>query len=70
VQSALKGINATVVGILLSALYTPVWTSAIFTPGDFGLGVLAFLLLVFWTTPPWLVVAFGAAGATVLSAAT
>jgi chromate transporter len=39
VQSALKGVNATVVGILLGALYTPVWTNAIFTPADFGLGV-------------------------------
>ncbi|MCL2453370.1 MAG: chromate transporter, partial [Alphaproteobacteria bacterium] len=47
VQSALKGVNATVVGILLGALYTPVWTNAIFTPADFGLGILAFLLLVF-----------------------
>jgi len=36
-QSALKGVNATVVGILLCALYTPVWTSAIFGPADFGL---------------------------------
>jgi len=68
VQSALKGINATVVGILLSALYTPVWTSAIFTPADFGLGVLAFPLLVFWRTPPWLVVVLGAAGATAIPA--
>jgi chromate transporter len=68
VRSALKGINATVVGILLGALYTPVWTSAIFAPGDFGLGVLAFLLLVFWKTPPWLVVLLGAVGASVLSA--
>lgn len=67
VQSALKGINATVVGILLGALYTPVWTSAIFAPADFGLGVLAFLLLVFWQTPPWLVVILGAAGATALA---
>jgi hypothetical protein len=24
-----------VVGILLGALYTPVWTSAIFTPADY-----------------------------------
>jgi chromate transporter len=68
VQSALKGVNATVVGILLGALYTPVWTSAIFSPADFGLGVLAFLLLVFWRTPPWLVVIFGALGATALAA--
>ena len=69
VQSALKGVNATVVGILLGALYTPVWTSAIFTPADFGLGVLAFLLLVFWRAPPWLVVILGALGATVVAAA-
>ncbi len=68
VQSALKGINATVVGILLGALYTPVWTGAIFSPADFGLGIVAFLLLVFWRTPPWLVVILGALGATTLSA--
>jgi chromate transporter len=66
-QSALKGVNAAVVGILLAALYTPVWTSAIFSPADFGLGVLAFLLLVFWRAPPWLVVILGALGATALS---
>ena len=67
VQSALKGVNATVVGILLGALYTPVWTSAIFSPADFGLGALAFLLLVFWRAPPWLVVILGALGATALA---
>lgn len=66
-QSALKGINATVVGILLGALYTPVWTSAIFGPADFGLGLLAFLLLVLWRTPPWLVVILGAFGATLIA---
>ncbi|WP_245434806.1 chromate efflux transporter [Methylocystis rosea] len=66
-QSALKGINATVVGILLGALYTPVWTSAILGPADFGLGLLAFLLLVLWRTPPWLVVILGAFGATLIA---
>jgi chromate transporter len=68
VQSALKGINAAVVGILLGALYTPVWTSAIFAPADFGLGLVAFLLLVFWQVPPWLVVVLGALGASALAA--
>lgn len=67
VQSALKGVNACVVGILLAALYTPVWTSAIFTPADFGLGVSAFLLLVFWRVPPWLVVTLGAVAASGLT---
>lgn len=70
VQSTLKGINAAVVGILLAALYTPVWTSAIFTPADFGLGLFAFLLLVFWRVPPWLVVAGGAIGASALASLT
>jgi chromate transporter len=59
VQSALRGVNATVVGLLLAALYTPVWTSAIEGPADFGLGLLAFLALVFWRLPPWLVVVLG-----------
>ena len=60
IQSALKGINAAVVGLLLAALYTPVWTSAINGPADFAIGLVAFLLLVFWKTPPWLIVIFGA----------
>ncbi len=67
VQAALKGVNAAVVGLLLAALYTPVWTSAITGAADFGLGVAAFLLLVFWRVPPWIVVVLGAAGASVLA---
>jgi chromate transporter len=60
IQSALKGVNAAVVGLLLAALYTPVWTSAINGPADFAIGLVAFLLLVFWKTPPWLIVILGA----------
>jgi chromate transporter len=63
VQSALKGVNAAVVGLLLAALYTPVWTSAIKGPAEFIIGIVAFLLLVFWKVPPWLVVLLGALGA-------
>jgi chromate transporter len=55
-QSALQGINAAVVGLLLAALYKPVWTSAIHSAADFGLGIVAFGLLMFWKFPPWLVV--------------
>jgi chromate transporter len=65
-QSALRGVNAAVVGLLLAALYKPVWTSAIFGPADFAIGILAFLLLAFWAVPPWLVVIFGAVAATVV----
>ena len=62
VRRALVGVNAAVVGLLLAALYHPVWTSAIFTPGDFGLALAAFVLLVLWKVPPWLVVMLCAAG--------
>jgi chromate transporter len=62
-QAALIGINAAVVGLLLAALYQPVWTSAILSAQDFGLALIAFVALMFWKLPPWLVViAGGAAG--------
>jgi len=61
-QSALRGINAAVVGLLLAALYDPVWTSAIRGSADFGLALAAFALLVFWKVPPWLVALGAAAG--------
>ena len=61
-RAALRGINAAVVGLLLAALYHPVWTSAIHAPADFALGLAAFGLLTLWGAPPWLVVAFCAAG--------
>ncbi len=66
-QAALRGINAGVVGILLAALYDPVWTSAIVAPEDFALGLSAFGLLVFWKQPPWLVVVFAAIGGEIIS---
>jgi chromate transporter len=55
-RAALAGVNAAVVGLLLAALYHPVWTSAIHRPEDFGLALLAFVALMFWKLPPWLVV--------------
>lgn len=56
-QAALAGVNAAVVGLLLAALYQPVWTSAIFTALDFSLAVVALTSLMVWRLPPWLVVA-------------
>ena len=55
-QAALAGINAAVVGLLLAALYQPVWSSAIKSSQDFALGLAALIALVFWKLPPWLVV--------------
>lgn len=66
-QSAIRGINAAVVGLLLAAFYHPVWTSAIYKPTDFGLGLGAFGLLMFWKCPPWLVVILTALGGEIVS---
>ena len=62
-RAALRGINAAVVGLLLAALYDPVWTGAIHAPADFALALVAFGLLALWSAPPWLVVVLAAAGA-------
>ena len=66
-QAALRGVNASVVGLLLAALYNPVWTGGIKSGGDFALAAAAFLLLYVWKTPPWLVVALCAAGGAILA---
>jgi chromate transporter len=67
-QAALKGVNAAVVGLLLAALYHPVWTAGITSAKDFALAVVAFLLLFMWQAPPWLVVIASAAGGAALAA--
>jgi chromate transporter len=69
-QAALRGINAAVVGLLLAALYDPVWTSAIRGHADFGLALVAFGLLVFWRVPPWLVVLLSAIGGALIGTVT
>jgi len=62
-QRAMAGTNAAVVGILLAALYDPVWTSAIHSRTDFGLALAAFGLLVLARLSPfWVVVLAAAAG--------
>lgn len=67
IQTALVGINAAVVGLLLAALYQPVWTSAIFQPQDFGLALVALVALMFWKLAPWLVVVGSGVAGWVLS---
>jgi len=67
IKGALTGINAAVVGILLAALYDPVWVSAVKAPGDFGLALALFGALIFWKLPPWIVVGAAAAGGMLLT---
>jgi chromate transporter len=62
-RAALGGVNAAVVGLLLAALYDPVWTGAVHAARDAGWVLIAFVALMFWKLPPWLVViASGAVG--------
>ncbi|MFL5254977.1 MAG: chromate efflux transporter [Rhodopila sp.] len=68
VQAAMRGVNAAVVGVLLAALYDPIWTGTVHTNADFGFGLVAFLLLTLWATPPWMVVLLGAAASDLLVA--
>jgi len=63
-QGALHGMNAAVVGVLLAALYDPIWTSTVVTAVDFVLAAVLFVLLVFWKLPPWVVVIAGMIGGT------
>lgn len=60
VQAGLRGVNAAVVGLLLAALYTPVFTAAVASPLDFALVLGAFALLEYARWAPWLVVGLGA----------
>lgn len=56
VRSALVGVNAAVVGVLLAAFYDPIFTSGITSSVDFAVAVLSFSLLQFFKRPAWLVV--------------
>lgn len=66
-QSILRGVNAAVVGLLLAALYNPVWTAGITGPYDFALAACGFLLLFMWQVPPWLVVVLSAIGGALIA---
>ncbi|MGN7477470.1 chromate transporter [Solibacillus silvestris] len=67
VKGALMGVNAAVVGILISAFYEPIWTSSIFTPMDFALAAILFGMLTFWKLAPWMIVVSGAIGGMLMS---
>ena len=58
-QSLLAGANATVVGILLAALYQPIWTSAIDSAKSLALALILFAGLQIWKIAPWILVLIG-----------
>ena len=66
-RSALAGVNAGVVGLLLAALYDPVWTSAVHGPGDLAFALVFWLGLWSGKVPVWVLAPLSAlAGAIVL----
>jgi chromate transporter len=52
-RAALQGTNSSVVGLLVAALYHPVWTSGMLGPRHMILGLSLFLLMAVWDLPPW-----------------
>jgi chromate transporter len=68
-QAMMSGVNAAVVGLLGAALYNPVWTSSVKTPGDFAIALVGFVLLTVWRAPPFLVVIVSALGGIALAQA-
>lgn len=67
VAAGLGGVNAAVVGLLIAALYQPVWVTAVRGPRDAALALFAFFLLSACKAPAWLVVAVCAIGAALLA---
>ncbi|NUW66418.1 chromate efflux transporter [Vibrio coralliilyticus] len=63
VSGAVNGVNAAVVGLLVAALYQPVFTSAVMSPIDISFVLVGFYLLKQLKLPIiWMVVFFMAAG--------
>jgi chromate transporter len=56
VQAALAGVNAAVVGLLLAALYDPLWTTAVRDWRDAAWVAVGVVALMWAKLPPWLVV--------------
>jgi chromate transporter len=66
-QAVMRGVNAAVVGLLGAALYNPLWTTSVKTPGDFGVALVGFVLLTAWRAPPLVVVIVSALGGMALA---
>jgi chromate transporter len=56
IGSLLRGVNASVVGVLAAALYRPLWTTTIRTTTDLLIALVAFVLLIRFKVQPWIVV--------------
>ncbi|WP_114378466.1 chromate efflux transporter [Paenibacillus prosopidis] len=52
-QAALKGVNAGIVGILLAALYDPIFIDTVTSSEQFVLVLILFAFSQLWKRPPW-----------------
>ena len=59
VYGAVNGVNVVVVGVLLSALYDPIWNTSVSNGRDFAIVAALFGMLAFLKLPPWIVVISG-----------
>ncbi|PEL13953.1 chromate transporter [Bacillus sp. AFS017336] len=66
-RRALLGVNAAVVGILISAFCNPIWISSVLSIYDFVIVAVLFSMLVFMKLPPWIIVVVGAICGEILS---
>jgi chromate transporter len=67
-SAMLRGMNASVVGVLIAALFHPLWTSTIHSSVDFWIALVEFSCLMLWNARPWIVVLGVSAVAIVLQA--
>ncbi|MBM7634375.1 chromate efflux transporter [Geomicrobium sediminis] len=58
-RGAFLGVNAAVVGILISAFFHPIWVTSVQNGFDFAIAALLFFMLMYWKRPPWVIVLTG-----------
>ncbi len=66
-KGALMGVNAAVVGLLISAFYNPIWISSILAPIDFAFAAILFSMLAYWKVSPGIIVIIGAIGGSLIT---
>ncbi|NNE86145.1 MAG: chromate transporter, partial [Alphaproteobacteria bacterium] len=66
-RTALAGVNAAVVGLLLAVFINPVVTSSVLAASDVGVVLVGIALLAWRRIPVWLIVVLSAAAGTVLA---
>ncbi|WP_455331559.1 chromate efflux transporter [Exiguobacterium profundum] len=67
VAGALIGVNAAVVGILIAAFYSPIFTSTVNGAVDFVFAAFLFVMIAYWKLPPWSLVIAGVFGGTLIN---